>query len=72
MITGLLTQNVFGGPMGLGLSLATMAAVTLPLSAVILVSALESVRVTAQNLLTNEWRQETFVQKISAQASTRR
>ena len=51
LFVGLMTQHVFGGPLGLGRSLATMAALTLPSAAVVLWYALPAVRVTAERLL---------------------
>ena len=49
--TGLMTEHVFGGPMGLGRSLATLTAVTLPVASIILMFSLGSVRCTARRLL---------------------
>lgn len=51
LCTGLMTQHWFGGAMGLGRSLAALAALTLPPAAVILWFALPSVRSTAEGLL---------------------
>jgi hypothetical protein len=51
LVTGLMTEHLFGGPMGLGRSLALLAVLTLPTAAVTLWLSLKAVCVTAQRLL---------------------
>jgi MFS family permease len=51
LFTGLMTKHLFGGSMGLGRSLATLAALTLPAAAIIIIFSLPAVRSTAGRLL---------------------